>query len=139
MVKTSPKFGAWAVGSIAGVTGVKYLLGGALALIDDGVTSSVLVQDIVPLTLACGFLLCIGAGAFVDGATWARGYGIVILAAVGALSLPAIRMGDPVIIFESVAGTISILYLLVRDPIKRKEVTQVDDSDSATRIGSTLR
>jgi hypothetical protein len=34
---------------------------------------------------------------------------------------------------------VSVLYLLVRNPIEVEAATDVDDSDSATRVGSTLR
>lgn len=139
MVKTNPKFGAWVIGSIAGVVGVKYLLGGAIALIDDGVTSAMLVADIIPLTLACGFLLCVVCGAFVDGATWARPLTILSFMLVGGLSIPAVQAQDPVIIAETIGMVLGTLYLFVRNPIEREEVTKVDDSDSASRIGSTLR
>lgn len=139
MVQTTPKFGGWVIGSIAGVVGVKYLLGGAIALIDDSVTSAMLVGDIIPLTLACGFLLCVVAGAFIDGATWARSLTVVSFLLVSGLSIPAVQAQDPVIIAETFGMVLSTLYLFVRNPIERKEVTKVDDSDSASRIGSTLR
>ena len=47
MAERSPKFGALVVASLAGVVGTKYVLGGALALINDAVVSSVTVGDMV--------------------------------------------------------------------------------------------
>lgn len=139
VVETSPKFGAWVVGSFSGVLGLKYLTGGAFALLGEDVASSLLVQNMGPLTLTCGLLLCVITGAFLDGSRWARGGAILAFAIVGGLSIPAMLRLDPVIITEAVGMTVSILYLFVRNPIKREDVNQVDDSDSASKYGSTFR
>jgi len=139
MGRTKPKFGALVIASISGVVGGKYLIGGALALMIDAVVSSVLVADMILLTFACGVTLCVAAGAFADGSTWARPITLVTYALVIALSVPALRAMDPVIIAETVAMSVSFLYLVVRNPIKRVDTTKVEDSDSATRFGSTLR
>ena len=139
MAKTSPKFGAWVVGSFAGVLGLKYLTGGAFWLLGEDVASSLLVQDMGSLTIACGVLLCVITGAFLDGSTRARGAAILAFLLVGGLSIPAVVSLDPVIIIEAVGLSVSLLYLFVRNPIEREEVTQVNDSDSASKFGSTLR
>jgi len=139
MTSTKPKFGALVIASISGVVGAKYLIGGALALMIDSVVSSVLVAGTVSLTIGCGVMLCVVAGAFADGSTWARPMTIVAYALVIGLSIPAMRAMDPVIITETMGMGLSFLYLVVRNPIERMEATNVDDSDSATRYGSTLR
>jgi len=139
MATTKPKFGALVIASISGVVGGKYLIGGALALMIDSVVSSVLVAEMVSLTLACGVLLCVAAGAFADGSKWARPVTIITYTVVVGLSIPALQALDPVIITETLGMGLSALYLIVRNPIERVETTKVDDSDSATRFGSTLR
>lgn len=139
MTNTSPKFGALVVGSLAGVVGIKYLIGGMLALINDTMVSSVTVADSAVFSLTIGLWLCLLAGAFVNGATWARPVALLTFVAVGAVSFPALRTIDPVIVTETVGMATAGLYLLVRDPIERVESASVDDSESASRIGSTLR
>ena len=139
MADTSPKFGALVVASLAGVVGTKYLLGGALALIDETVTSSMLVADTVGLTIGCGTLLAVAAGGFIEGAVWARASTIVVFLLVGGLSYPAIISADPIIITETIAMGPALVYLLLRNPIKRAEDATVDETDSASRHGSTLR
>ena len=139
MADTSPKFGALVVASLAGVVGTKYLLGGALALIDETVNSSMLVADSIGLTICCGILLAVVTGGFIDGATWARLATILTFLIVAGLSVPAVLAFDPIIIVETVGMGLSLLYLLVRNPITRAEETTVDETDSASRVGSTLR
>ena len=139
MASTKPKFGALVIASISGVVGGKYLIGGALALMIDSVVSSVLVADMIPLTVACGVVLCVAAGAFADGSSWARPITVITYALVIGLSVPALRAMDPVIVIETVGMSLSVLYLVVRNPIERVDTTEVDDTDSATRFGSTLR
>jgi len=58
---------------------------------------------------------------------------------VGGLSVPALRATDLIVVGETVAMGLAFLYLVVRNPIRRTEATEVDDGDSATRFGSTLR
>ena len=139
MANRTPKFGALVIASLAGVVGIKYLVGGSLALIDDSMVSSLMVSDITALSLGVGVMLCLLAGAFFEGVRWARPAGIVTFVAVAGLSVPALRSMDLIIVTETVAMGISVLYLLARNPIEVEAATDVDDSDSATRVGSTLR
>lgn len=139
MANRTPKFGALVIASLAGVVGVKYLVGGSLALIDDSLVSSIMVSDTIALSLGVGLGLCVLAGALFEGVRWARPAGIVTFLAVAGLSIPALLSMDPIIVAETVAMGVSVLYLLVRNPIEVEAATDVDDSDSATRVGSTLR
>jgi hypothetical protein len=139
MADTSPKFGGLVVASLAGVVGTKYLLGGALATVDATEVSSVLVMEHIPLTFAVGILLALVTSALASGFVLARAMAIVTFVAVTALSIGALRAGDLVIVAESIGMGLSILYLFVRSPVQRVESASVDEDDSATRYGSTLR
>jgi hypothetical protein len=139
MANTSPKFGALVVASLAGVVGTKYLVGGALALLDASVVSSVMVMGMTSLTLVAGVLLCVVAGACADGSALARPLGILSFPVVIGLSVPAIVGLDLVIITETVGMLLAVIYLLVRSPIEVHETLKVDEEESATRVGSTLR
>ena len=127
------------VASLAGVVGTKYLLGGALAAVDATSVSSVLVMDSVPATFAVGTVLALVTGALASAFVLARPMTIAVFLGVVGLSVPALRAADPVIVAESVAMVLSVLYLIVRNPIERTEPANVDESDSASRHGSTLR
>lgn len=139
MATKSPKFGAWVVASLAGIVGIKYVLGGALALIENSVVSSITVSDTIALSLGCGVLLCVVAGAFIEGLGWARPVGVLTFLFVAGLSVPALRALDPIIVAETAGMGLSVLYLLARSPFETTATTKVDDEDSATRVGSTLR
>ena len=139
MADTSPKFGALVVASLAGVVGTKYLLGGALALIDETVNSSMLVADSTVLTIGCGVVLAVAAGGFIEGAVWARTSTLLAFLLVAGLSVPAVLAFDPIITAETVGVGLSIVYLLRRNPIDRADEATVDETDSASRVGSTLR
>ncbi|WP_324661741.1 hypothetical protein [Haloarcula sediminis] len=139
MADTSPTFGGLVVASLAGVVGTKYLLGGALAAAGASVVSSVLVTDRVAVTLAVGVVLALVAGALAGAFVLARVMTVAAFLAVIALSYPSLRAVDPVIVVESVGMALSVLYLLVRSPVARTEPAHIDEDDSATRHGSTLR
>jgi len=139
MANTSPKFGGLVVASLAGVVGTKYLLGGALAAVDATSLSAVLVMDSIPATFAVGTILGLVTGALVSAFILSRQMTIAVFLGIIALSVPAIRAADPVIVIESIGMGLSILYLLVRSPVERVEPANIDESDSASRHGSTLR
>lgn len=139
MANTSPRFGGLVVASLAGVVGTKYLLGGALVSANAEVVSSVLVTDSLALTFAVGAALATVTGALAGAFVLARVMTVVTFLGVIALSYPALRAGDPVIVAESVGMGLSILYLLARSPVERTEPAHIDETDSATRHGSTLR
>ncbi|MDS0281462.1 hypothetical protein [Haloarcula onubensis] len=139
MVDTSPRFGGLVVASLAGVVGMKYLLGGALATVDVTSVDALLVMGHVPLTYAAGTLLGLTAAAIAGGFVLARSMTVALFLGLLALSIPAVRAADPVIAAESIGMVVSIIYLTFRSPVERVEQAPVDESDSATRYGSTLR
>lgn len=139
MADTSPKFGGLVVASLAGVVGAKYLVGGALAMVDATDVNSVLVMGNIPVTFVVGLLLGLVAGAIASGFVLARAMAVTMFLGVLAVSVPALQARDPVIITESIGMGVAILYLVVRNPIERVESARVDEEDSATRHGSTLR
>ena len=139
MANTSPKFGGLVVASLAGVVGSKYLLGGALAAVGMDMVSSVMVTDSLVLTFAVGILLGIVTAALAGAFVLARPMTTLVFLGVAGLSIPAVRNADLVIVAETIGMGLSMLYLLVRNPIERIEPAHIDENDSATRHGSTLR
>ncbi|PSP83510.1 hypothetical protein BRC96_06710 [Halobacteriales archaeon QS_6_64_34] len=139
MANTSPKFGSLVVASLAGVVGTKYLLGGALAAVGMNMVSSVMVTDSLALTFTVGILLGIVTAALAGAFVLARPMTILVFLGAAGLSIPAVRNADPVIVAETIGMGLSMLYLLVRNPIERIEPAHIDENDSATRHGSTLR
>ncbi|WP_135302432.1 hypothetical protein [Haloarcula amylovorans] len=139
MTERTPRFGALVVASLAAVVGAKYLIGGALAMVETAVSDAMLVSGSVPATFAAGLLLAVVAGGIVDGAAWARAATVLMFLLVAALSVPALLAVDPIIVTETVGMGLASAYLLVRNPIEDESPRRVDEEDSASRIGSTLR
>lgn len=152
MGEREPRFGAYTLASLAGVVGAKYLLGGALAIMSDGPVSAAVVLggralDLAALpagghlglTVACGTLLCLVAGGLVDGAGWARGTTVLTFAAVVAVSIPAVLATNVIIAAETAGMLVGVGYALARHPLRPVETPSIDDDDSASRVGSTLR
>lgn len=94
-----------------------------------------LVRDTALLTLGCGFMLCVVAGAFFDGSTRARGSAIVAFVFVSGLCVPAMLRHDPIIITEVIGMAVSTLYLMLCEPIERIPRTNFDEADSASQFG----
>ncbi|MBX0293746.1 hypothetical protein [Haloarcula nitratireducens] len=139
MTERTPRFGALVVASLAAVVGAKYLIGGVLATVETAVSDAMLVTGSVPATFAAGLLLVVAAGGIVDGAGWARAATVLTFLLVAALSAPALLAFDPIIVTETVGMGLASAYLLVRNPIEDESPRRVDEEDSASRIGSTLR
>ena len=142
------RFGGIVVASLAGVVGVKYLLGASLALLRrKGDVSTVLATSSDPLltggsvlgTAAAATLLLLAAGMILTGVGYARYWTLGTFVVVVALGLPSLLSSEPVSVLETVGIGAAVLYLLRRDPLHDEARTAVDDEGSATRIGSTLR
>jgi len=152
MGEREPRFGAYTLASLAGVVGAKYLLGGALAIVSDDPVSEAMVLGgraldlsglpeggLLGLTVACGTLLCLVAGGLVDGAGWARGVTVLTFGAVVVVSVPAVLSPNVIIAAESAGMLLAVGYALARNPMRPVETPSIDDDDSASRVGSTLR
>jgi len=152
MGEREPRFGAYTLASLAGVVGAKYLLGGALAIVSDDPISEAMVLGgraldlsglpeggLLGLTVACGTLLCLVAGGLVDGAGWARGVTVLTFGAVVVVSVPAVLSPNVIIAAESAGMLLAVGYALARNPMRPVETPSIDDDDSASRVGSTLR
>ncbi|WP_276271413.1 hypothetical protein [Haloarcula litorea] len=139
MTEEQQTFDALVLASLAGVVGSKYLLGGALAVMTGSVNGSTLVLGSVPLTLVVGVALAVVAGGFVDRASWARALGLLTFLTVVGLSVPAVLAPDLVITVEAFGLVLAASYLLVRNPVASGDDPEIDEDDSAHRVGSTLR
>lgn len=142
------RFSAVVLASLAGVVGVKYLVGSMLAVLSNwrepatipAVEPSPLVLgESFVATMVCGILLLCVAGGFLTGIRSVRIWSIVTFVVVIGLSIPSILAVDLIITAEAVAFAGATLYLLRHNPVARTGRNPVDESDSASRLGSTLR
>lgn len=142
------RFGGIMVASLAGVVGMKYLIGTALALLESrGDIGEMLSTSQEPLltggsvlgTAIAAVLLLLVTGLIVTGTGYARGLAIGTFLVVIALGIPSLVITDPISVVETAAMLVAITYLLRRRPIRREARSAVDAETSGTRVGSTLR
>lgn len=139
MGEEGKSFGAIVVASVAMIMGSKYLVTAMVVAMSAEPLDVPMLLGSTLVTTAAGATLVMLTGAFVSGIAFARAFAIVTFAAVVVLSKPWVAPIEPLVVGESVVAACTVLYLLLYDPITRTERTEVDESTSATRIGSTIR
>lgn len=134
-------FGAIVVAGVSMLLGTKLLVGAMIALLSIDQGSIQLLVESVPATAIVGTFLLITTGAMVASLWWSRSLAIVVLAVVAVLGRPA--MGDPVAepiaLAQTAFAAVTVLYLLVQNPVPKQDRSDIDESTSASRLGSTIR
>ena len=133
------RFDAVVVAAAGGVFGVAYLLGAAIGLLSDGGNGVLLLGGSVPLTASVGVLLATAAGLLATGHRYGRYIGVVTYAAVAVFGRPSLASPEPFPAAQAGLALLFACYLTVRDPIPNADRSHVDESTSATRLGSTIR
>lgn len=145
---TDVRFSAVVLASLAGVVGVKYLVGSMLAVLSNWrepatvptvEASPLVVGESFVATAVCGILLLLVAGGFLTSLRSVRIWSIATFVLVVGLSVPSVLALDLITAVETVAFAGATLYLLRYNPVARRERNPVDESASASRHGSTLR
>lgn len=132
-------FGAIVVAGVTMLIGTKVLVAAMIELLSVNGGTAQLLLDSVPVTTIVGIVLLLTTGALVARLRWSRPLAIVALGVVAVLGRPAMADPDPVAVGQTVFVVLTILYLLVYDPVPRKGRSDIDESTSATRVGSTIR
>lgn len=139
MGEEGKSFGAIVVASVALIMASKYLVTAMIVQMSATPLDIPMLVDSTIVTGVAGVALAILAGAFVSAFTFARSFAILTFAAVAVLGQPWVAPVEPIVIGETMVAALAVLYLLLYDPITREQRTEVDESTSATRVGSTLR
>ena len=139
MGEEGKSFGAIVVASVAIIMASKYLVTAMIVQMSATELDVPLLLDSTIVTAVGGVALVLVAGGFVSAFTFARGFAILTFAAVAILGRPWVTPVEPMVVGETVIGAIAVLYLLLYDPIHRTSRAEVDESTSATRVGSTIR
>lgn len=139
MGEEGKSFGAIVVASIAVILGSKYLVLAMVVQMSPAQLAVPLLLDSTLVTAVVGTVLVLLSGGFVSGIAFTRSVAILTFAAAVVLAKPWVTPVEPLVIGESMVAATTVLYLLLEDPIHRPERTEVDESTSATRIGSTIR
>lgn len=139
MGEEGKSFGAIVVASVALIMASKYLVTAMIVQMSASPLDIPVLLDSTIVTAVAGAALVLVAGGFVAAVTFARPFAIMTFGAVAVMGQPWITPVEPMVVGETVVAAIAVLYLLLYDPIHRPERTEVDESTSATRIGSTIR
>lgn len=132
-------FEAVAIAAVGVVLGVAHLLGAMLALLGEGANGVLLLAGSVPVTTTVSVLLLLMAGFFGTGSRYGRFVGIVAFGAVAVLGRPSLSAPEPFPVAQSGLALVIVLYLVFRNPVPAPERSNVDESTSATKVGSTIR
>lgn len=139
MGEEGKSFGAIVVASVALIMASKYLVTAMIVQMSATPLDIPLLFGSTIVTAVAGVALVVVAGGFVSAFTFARPFAILTFAAVAILGQPWVTPVEPMVIGETMVAALVVLYLLLYDPIHRPSRTEVDESTSATRVGSTIR
>lgn len=135
----SSGFGAVVVATAGMILGVGYLLGAMLTLLSNGGNGVLLLANSVPVTSVTALLLLLTGGYLGTGHRSGRFFGVVAFGAVAIFGRPSLSSPDAFTVVLASFSLLVALYLLFRNPFSVTERSEVDESESATRLGSTLR
>lgn len=139
MGEEETSFGAIVVAGVAMLIGTKVLVASMITLLSVSGGTAELLLDSVFVTAIVGIILLLTTGALVARLGWSRPLAIVTLAVVAVLGRPTMGELDPIAVGQTTIAILTILYLLVNNPVSKTTRSEVDESTSATRVGSTIR
>lgn len=130
-------FLATAVAAGAILLGLGWQIVGWTQLLCPGTAWLPLLGNSSVATIGVGMLLSVTAILMTYG--YGRAMGVVSFAALGVTSLPGVIAVDSLFVGQAAVAFVLALYLF-RNPIRTQEHSSpVDETKSATRIGTTLR
>lgn len=139
MGSENASFEAVVLAAVGLVFGVAYFLGAMLALVANGTNGVLLLADSVPVTAAVGLLLSLYAGLVGSGYRTGRYVGIVAFLAVAVLGRPSLAPPEPFPVVQTGFALLVALFMIARNPVPERDRSNVDESTSATKVGSTIR
>lgn len=139
MGSTNVSFEAAVVAAVGVTLGIAHLVGAMLAMLSDGGTSVLLLGESIPGTTVVGTLLLLVAGFLGTGHRYGRYLGVVAFGGAAVLGRPSLAAPEAFPVAQSGLALAVALYLTVRDPVPVAERSNVDESTSASKVGSTIR
>jgi len=139
MGDTVKAFDALVLAGVAAVLGTVFLVGAMIGLLSGGDSITLVLADSVVASTVVGVLLLLTGGALGTDQRWARYLGIISFLIVVPLGFPSVS--DPAVmpVVHTTVAVLATLYLLWRNPVATGERSSVDESTSATKVGSTIR
>lgn len=139
MGSQNTRFDAVVIAAVALVLGVAYLLGAMLALLSNGGDGFLLLMGSVPVTTTIGVFLTLTGGLLGTGHRYGRFLGTMSFGAVVVFGRPSLAAPEALEVVQASISLVLALYLTVRNPVPKTERSNIDESTSATKVGSTLR
>lgn len=139
MGSESTQFEAVVIGAVGVVLGVAYLFGAMLALLSTGGVGVLILSGSVPVTASVGVLLMLVAGLIGTGHGYGRYLGMLSFGAVVVFGRPSFASPEPLAVTQVAVASLMALYLVFRNPVPKTERSNVDESTSASKVGSTIR
>lgn len=132
-------FEAVVIAAVGVLMGIAYLLGAMLWMMADGGNSVLVLANSVPVSTVIGILLLLTAGFLGSGHRQGRYVGMIAYGAVAIFGRPTLGSPEPFLVVQAGFSLLIVLYLVFRNPVPRSERSSVDESDSASKVGSTIR
>lgn len=139
MGSESTTFDAIIIAGIGGTFGVTYLFGTMLALFSNSGQGVLLLADSVAVTTTIGILLTLTAGLLGTGYGYGRHVGMLSFGAVVIFGRPSLAAPEAFPVVQAGIALLITVFLVFRNPVPTTDRSNVDESTSASRVGSTIR
>lgn len=139
MGEEETSFGAIVAAGVTMLIGTKLLVSAMIELLSVNGSNAQLLLESTPATAIMGIFLLLATGSLVSRLWWSRSLAIVALAITAVLGRPAMGDPDPVALAQTALAIVTVLSLLVTNPVRRAERSEIDESTSASKVGSTIR
>jgi len=93
----------------------------------------------VAVTTTTAIALMLVAGFLGTGSRQGRYVGVLAFGAVAVFGRPSLVSPEPFPVAHAGLAVLIVLYLALRNPISEPERSNVDESTSASKLGSTIR
>lgn len=139
MASENTSFDAGFIAAVASILGVVYLFGAMLGFVSNGEAQFMLLANSPSVTTIVGVLLSLAAGLLATGHGIGRILGTTSFGAIVIFGGPLFGTPDPIQMAVLVVAAVLTGYMILKNPVSKPERSSVDESKSATRVGSTLR
>lgn len=139
MLSETTPFDAGAIAAVGSILGVAYLFGAMLAVLSNGEAQFMLLSGSVPVTGTVGVMLSLMSGLLATGHRFGRIIGTTAFGAVLVFGFPNPASPDPIETAVAVVALVLTGYMILRNPVPKPQKSKIDESTSASRVGSTLR
>lgn len=139
MGEEETSFGAIVAAGVTMLIGTKLLVGAMIELLSVSGGNAQLLLGSVAATAIVAIVLLLATGSLVSRLWWSRSLAIVALAITAILGRPAMGDPDPVALGQTALAIVTVLSLLVSNPVRKEERSEIDESTSASKLGSTIR